>query len=270
MNYRYEIQAEAGSGLALLASLPAPICGTANSADDGDLLEKRMKAPRCAACPRAGRCRRPKEPAATGPYQRLLGAPAWRKLPVEVRNRFAGAVQGAKPKHYTGHVIETRMNRVGRIFARFAQLIGAPLPAAPGGQGPASVLVCHDETLGGQLWTRTYAAAGGFPQVVNSVKRFQGPTGLEEYVGPWRRCGLGMALRVSAPDGVLTFRSTHYFLEIFSLRLRLPAALTPGTLTITHEQLAGRAFRFTLALTHARLGALIRQTATFLDPPAGG
>jgi hypothetical protein len=49
------------------------------------------------------------------------------------------------------------------------------------------------------------------------------------------------------------------------LRLPLPPWLTPGDLTVTHSDLGGGAFRFTLEIVHPRLGKLIRQSAIFRE-----
>ena len=114
---------------------------------------------------------------------------------------------------------------------------------------------------GGQIWTRLYARRNGFPQIIHSSKRFAGPTGLEEYVG----LGICMALRLSVEGEALVFRSAGYFLSIGSWRLRLPDRLTPGALTVSHSDLGGGAFRFTLEAVHPHLGLLVRQSAVFRE-----
>jgi hypothetical protein len=45
----------------------------------------------------------------------------------------------------------------------------------------------------------------------------------------------------------------------------LPDWLTPGDLTVTHSDLGGGRFRFTLDVVHPRLGKLIRQSAVFME-----
>jgi hypothetical protein len=45
----------------------------------------------------------------------------------------------------------------------------------------------------------------------------------------------------------------------------LPASLTPGVLTVTHSDLGGGKFRFTLEIVHPRFGTLIRQSAVFRE-----
>ena len=123
------------------------------------------------------------------------------------------------------------------------------------------VTVTEDAASGGQIWTRIYARRNGFPQVIHSAKRFAGPTGLEEYVG----YGVGMALRISVEHEALVFRSAGYFLQLGPLRLPLPRWLTPGALTVTHADLGGGTFRFTLEIVHPRFGLLIRQSAVFRE-----
>jgi hypothetical protein len=45
----------------------------------------------------------------------------------------------------------------------------------------------------------------------------------------------------------------------------LPSWLTPGDLTVTHSDLGGGTFRFTLEIIHRRFGRLIRQSAVFRE-----
>ena len=90
---------------------------------------------------------------------------------------------------------------------------------------------------------------------------FAGPTGLEEYVG----FGVSMALRICVADDALVFRSADYSLSIGRLRLPLPEWLTPGALTVTHADLGGGEFRFTLEIIHPRFGRLLRQSAMFRE-----
>ncbi len=84
------------------------------------------------------------------------------------------------------------MSFAGWLLAHAARLIGGPLPLSRDAHTPSVVTVTEDVAAKGQHWTRLYARKRGFPQVVHSSKRFQGPTGLEEYVG----CGVGMALTI--------------------------------------------------------------------------
>jgi Domain of unknown function (DUF4166) len=111
------------------------------------------------------------------------------------------------------------------------------------------------------VWTRIYARNGRFPQVIHSCKRFCGPTGLEEYVGR----GISMALRVCVGNETLQFHSTEYSFGVGRLRLPLPDWLTPGHLIVSHADLGGGTFRFTLDLTHPRFGRLIHQSAVFTE-----
>jgi hypothetical protein len=130
---------------------------------------------------------------------------------------------------------------------------------------PAAVCVSEDRARGGQFWIRIYGRRRGFPQVIHSSKRFCGPTGLEEYVG----CGFGVALRLEADGCSLHFVSDHYFFALGRARLRLPRWLAPGALRISHVDCNHGRFAFVLALRHALLGELIRQTAMFADPIEG-
>ena len=156
----------------------------------------------------------------------------------------------------------TAMTPLGWLLAQLSRLIGAPpaLDRHAAGQ-PAVVTVAAAGAGGAQTWTRVYGSSRGGPQLVCSHKRFTGPTGLEEVVGG----GVGMALVLRVEDGVLTFRSSGFFLTLFGRRLPLPRWLSPGTLTIGHRDLGGGRFAFTLGLTHPIAGSLIRQTLEFSD-----
>jgi hypothetical protein len=195
-------------------------------------------------------------------FRALVGEAAWARLPEPVRRRFSKCLAPGEMLLYRGTVVATELSLAGRILAFLARAIGSPLPLTDGAIGPALVAVVEDERLGGQSWTRLYASPGRFPQVIHSAKRFRGPTGLEEYVG----CGIGMALGVFVEDGALVFRSSHYFLEIGRLRWRLPRALAPGNMQITHREEGGGAFSFRLELRHPLLGRLVHQLAYFRDP----
>ena len=215
------------------------------------------------------------EPALTQPaypdlidlrFRALIPDADWRSLPLSVRRRFSKHLGPGASAVYVGRVVETRMSHLGWLLAQTARLVGSPLPTAPASGGASVVTVTEDPSGGGQTWTRLYARASGFPQVIHSAKRFRGPTGLEEHVG----AGLGMALAVTVEHGALVFRSRGYFLDVLGVRLNIPAWLSPGAMTVTHAARAIHEFSFTLELAHRRLGLLIRQEAVFRDSAALG
>lgn len=195
-------------------------------------------------------------------FKDLLGARAWSILPKEVQNRFSMKARAGASIIYRGVTAHLRMNHLGRLLAQALRVIGAPLPLEPSeGPCPAFVTVTDDLQAGGQIWTRVYARKSGFPQMVNSAKRFAGPTGLEEHVGG----GIGMTLRLSVRDKALLFLSDAYFVEIFNKRFVLPRWLTPGDLEIGHHDRGGGAFAFTMTLNHPVFGLLIDQYTIFQD-----
>lgn len=194
-------------------------------------------------------------------FRALLSDDAWFSLPPPVRRRFSKRLGGGRTAIYAGEVLTTRMNGAGRCLAQLARLIGGPLPLSCDAIMPSVVTVTEDMATGGQIWTRLYARRDGFPQIIQSSKRFAGPTGIEEYLGR----GFGMALAISARNGMLMFRSDHYFLQIFGRRLRLPRWLSPGEMTVTHAERSDGRFEFTLEVKHPRLGVMIRQSAAFRE-----
>lgn len=197
-------------------------------------------------------------------FRALLGAASWARLPKVVRARFSKRLRPGMAVTYVGQIVESRRAWPGVLLAQLCRLIGAPLPLHDDLGVAAVVTVTEDGWAGGQFWTRMYNQARGFPQVIHSSKRFAGPTGLEEYLGG----GFGIALRVSADETALHFHSDHYFLALGPARLRLPAWLEPGALTISHVDLGGDDFAFVLALRHPLLGEIIRQVGIFRERQA--
>lgn len=193
-------------------------------------------------------------------FRALLPAADWAALPLAVRRRFSKRMSPGATVVYRGEVVEIQANLAGRLLAQLCRVIGAPLPLVFN-PGVSVVTVTEDAVGQGQVWSRMYVRADGFPQVIHSAKRFAGPTGLEEHVG----AGVGMALTVTAEQGALVFRSAFYFATVLGLRVRLPRWTEPGALTITHRDLGEGRFAFTLALDHPWLGRLLGQEAIFHD-----
>ncbi|WP_342111378.1 DUF4166 domain-containing protein [Methylobacterium sp. SI9] len=198
-------------------------------------------------------------------FRALLPERDWASLSPAVRHRFGKRLTQGASAVYVGHIVGMRISRLGWVVAQATRLVGSPLPLERQTGRAGVVTVTEDPDGGGQIWTRLYARASGFPQVIHSVKRFAGPTGLEEHVG----AGVGMTLTVTVSDGALLFRSHSYFVDCRGHRLHLPSWLTPGALTVTHadagaDATAG-AFRFILDIEHPWFGQLIRQEALFQD-----
>jgi hypothetical protein len=192
-------------------------------------------------------------------FHDLLPDEAWGRLPLAIWRRFSKRFADGETVVYVGTIEEASFSPIGWWLAQLARVIGGPLPLCRETGGPMVVTVT--EASGGQIWTRICTRSDGFPQVIHSAKRFAGPTGLEEYVG----YGVSMALTISVEHEALVFRSVGYSLQIGPLRLPLPDWLTPGDLTVTHSDLGGGRFRFSLDIVHPRFGKLIRQSAVFVE-----
>jgi hypothetical protein len=190
-------------------------------------------------------------------FRALLSDEDWGRLPLAIWRRFSKRLAEGRTVVYVGEVDAANLSFAGWCIAQAVRLIGGPLPST----AETGVAVTEDVASGGQIWTRMTGRRRGFPQVIHSCKRFAGPTGLEEYVG----CGIGVALRICVANEALVFRSGGYFLQIGPSKWSLPAWLTPGDLTVTHSDLGGDAFRFTLDIVHPRLGRLMRQSAVFKE-----
>lgn len=204
---------------------------------------------------------RPLDTRAT-PFATLLPPGAWAALPAAVRCRFERKALAGATITYAGEVVECRISLAGWLLAQAARVVGAPLPLGRDTGVPATVCITEDRAGHGQYWTRNYGRATGFPQVIQSAKRFAGPTGLEEYLGH----GIGIALSLTTEADALLFVSEHYFLRLAGLRLRWPRWLAPGRLVIRHQDVGNGRFVFTLDLTHSIFGELIHQVALFADP----
>lgn len=192
-------------------------------------------------------------------FCRLLDAAQWSALPPAVRARFSKRLAGGQTTVYSGRVTACDISRAGMILAQAARIIGGPLPLSRDTGMPSVVTVTEDICSGGQIWTRLYARRSGFPQVVNSSKRFCGPTGLEEHVGG----GIAMTLALRVEGETLLFESRRYFLQLGRLKFHLPRWLSPGRLTVGHHPISARRFAFTLDLVHPWFGRLIHQRAEF-------
>jgi hypothetical protein len=194
-------------------------------------------------------------------FRALLSDEDWWRLPADTRRRFSKRLADGNTAVYVGEVVEVSFSRIGWWLAQMARLIGGPLPISADTGVPSIVTVTEDAATGGQIWTRIYARQRGFPQVIHSAKRFAGPTGIEEYLG----YGVGMALRLVVDGQALEFRSVSYFLQFGRLKAQLPVFLSPGALTVSHTDLGGGGFGFTLEIRHPRLGMLVRQSAVFRE-----
>ena len=196
-----------------------------------------------------------------GSFHRLLGDAAWQRLPRPVRLRFDRILAPGESAAFIGEVACTTMTNVGWLWSQIARLMGAPLPLKRLSRTPAAVLVTEDPASNTQLWTRIYHEPGQLPQVIRSMKRFDGPSGLEECVG----AGIGMMLTVTVEHRCLVFRSEDYFWRVRQLRLRIPRMLTPGRIEVIHREERAGQFSFTLNVDHPWFGRIIRQVAFFRD-----
>jgi hypothetical protein len=193
-------------------------------------------------------------------FARLAGD-SWMLLPAPIRRRFSRHLADGERVVYLGQVTATHMTILGRLVAQLARLVGAPLPLEPSGCVPVTVIVTGSERLCGQVWTRIYDRARSFPQVIQSVKRFGGATGLEEIVAH----GVGMRLKLKVSDGALVFRSAGYFIRCLGVQLSLPHWLTPGVIEVIHREESCGQFSFSLSVTHSWAGPVIDQIALFRE-----
>lgn len=192
-------------------------------------------------------------------YRRILGAKAWNRLEPEVRQRFSAKPRRGKAIRYEGVMRIVGLSFTGWLFAQACRLIGTPLAPYRGRNVPMSIELIPDDKLHGVAWNRRYEFSPSNTFTVCSTK-CKGTNGeFIEHIG----CGFSMRLKLSEKDGNLVFTSIAYEVVVAGRHVRIPALLTPGVTTVTHEQLTGDRFRFTLSVDHPLLGRTIYQDGEF-------
>jgi hypothetical protein len=202
-------------------------------------------------------------------FEDLMTPDAWATLPMAIRARFAGHVAVGQNRTYTGRVLSTHLSVAGQILAHLLVPFGAPLPLNETAGGEAAIVAVTADTSHwgehAQVWSRQYSHQGGFPQTIYSTKRFAGPTGLEERLGPGLGKCIGISLVLKGERAALHFISARYFLWLFGRRFFLPKWLEPGQMIVSHEMVNDSQFIFRLKLTHPLLGCLVEQACLFHD-----
>lgn len=196
--------------------------------------------------------------------QRALRYPAllsenWQTVTPTIQQRFLKSADHRGVTIYQGRIQKTHLSTAGALLSRLCRLIGSPLPHANDVKGPATVIVREAKEFNGQYWTRIYPSRNQFPHVIQSIKKFGGPTGLEEQISN----RLGVALTLKPGTKSLSFISDHYYLKAGRRRIKIPAIFSPGRLTVCHRETGPKRFRYTMSLHHKWFGELIYQTAIF-------
>lgn len=197
-------------------------------------------------------------PAPQVDFAELLGPAAWSGLPPAVRHRFAIHELGDVAVYRGEMVVEASWS--GRLLAQLLRPLGTPLAPWIDRAVPVEVRVYRD--MEGVVWDRIYSFKGRTPLLVRS-RKIAGPGGklLEVVSG-----GLGMDLEVDPTPVGMVFNSQGYFWRILGLRVPILRILTPGAVVVTHEDLGGGSFRFSLDIRHPWLGQTFYQSGVFQDP----
>jgi hypothetical protein len=210
-----------------------------------------------------------REPHNPSGIQGLLGDLAWQGLPPTVRARFG---EPTPRVDYIGEFDIVRASLVGRVIAWLCQAIGTPVVPRTGVRVPAIIHVGPVDR--GASWLREYQWPHGRKCHVNSTKVIS-PNGtlIEELPA-----GLRMPLSVYQHNGVLHFVSQGYYFEFRrrrgralpgehsarrSIKIPLPAWLSPGTTHVEHADETNGWFRFTMTVTHPLCGEVFYQTGRF-------
>ena len=192
-------------------------------------------------------------------YRDALGDLAWARLKPEVRQRFSVRPAAEQCVRYAGVMESVKLSCMGWIFAQVCRLIGTPLAPFRGRNVRMRIDLVQDKRLNGVAWHRIYYFAPGRIFTVRSTKSKGRGGELIEHIG----CGFSMRLKLSERGGDLVFTSTAYQLSIAGRTFQIPALLTPGITTVTHEQIEGDRFRFSLSVDHPLLGTTIFQDGEF-------
>jgi hypothetical protein len=203
-------------------------------------------------------------------YKTLLGATAWARLPVAVRDRFA------THEAYWAGAMTLHASFCGRCVAALCKLVGEPLPPASDVPVHATVRVEPDAATGGSRWIRRYELPHRAVEI-RSVKSVDAGGRMIERLA----MGLRMELDLRTDDGALHFVTSGYHLEIprspllrrwfrRPLRLRFPAWWLPGRTHVVHRDLGDGRFRFTMTIRHAWLGELFHHDGVFMAGATGG
>ena len=185
-----------------------------------------------------------------------VGPDGWARLPPAVRRRFGAAHPDVE---YAGRM-DLRCSRIGRVYACLSRVFGSPLTGLQAKGMPALVRV-QANGRGGVVWEREFGEAGS-GAVVRSTKEPGAGGQLTERTDG----GLGMALDVFEEGGSLVFQSRRFFLAFGRMRVPVPNWLAPGQCRVSHTDLGGGDFRFTLSITHPLWGETFHQSGVFNDP----
>lgn len=182
----------------------------------------------------------------------------WEKLHPNIQQRFSADPTPGETVHYHGS-IDAQRSCAGWLFAHLTRIVGNPLAPYAGNNIPLDVRLFKEAGGQGICWERTYHFPNKKPYVVTSVKK----TGLH---GEMLECvggGFGMVLDVYAENQQLHFRSNYYFWQCGRVRIRLPHWITPGQTHVMHADLGEGSFRFTISMTHLKLGRTFFQDGIF-------
>lgn len=192
-------------------------------------------------------------------YREILGTEAWNRLKPEVKQRFSAKPRRGRAIRYNGKMKTVELSFTGWLFAQACRLIGTPLAPWRGTNVPMTIDLIPDDRLHGIAWKRRYQFSQSKSFTVRSTKCKGRKREFIEHIGR----GFSMRLKLSELDGNLIFTSVAYELAIRGWALRIPSLLTPGITTVTHAQLTGDRFRFTLSVDHPLLGRTIYQDGEF-------
>lgn len=186
-------------------------------------------------------------------YRSLLGEAGWFRLDPAIRARFD---EHRSQRAFYGLMTTVRLSPAGRLLALVARAIGSALCPWDGRHVATLIAVGAEGT-----WERRYLLPAGRTFTVRSVKRFDLDRGLVECLGH----GVVMHLALEAEHDALHFTSTGYGWMAGRVHLPLPRLLWPGITRVSHRELGGGRFRFTLAIEHPWLGELAFQEGDFFE-----
>lgn len=194
-------------------------------------------------------------------FKSQIGAD-WEKVDKRIQIRFDADPNPGKPIYYKGTMKLLKRSWFGWILAKMTFFTDGAFCAWNGIDIPAEIEVYKEEGCDDICKVRRYYFPNKKkPYIFISRMHLNAKGDLLEFVG----AGFGMIVKVKEKDGALFFTNGSYFLQIGSIRLTIPALLSPGKVILTHTNIGANQFRIEIDITHPIFGQVFYQDGIFED-----
>jgi hypothetical protein len=192
-------------------------------------------------------------------FKKILG-PEWKKLHIDIQNRFDKNPAPGNPLYYKGELSELKCSLFGKLlgFISMPLIQGALIPYNDE-NFPVDIQVYSKPHCPNIFKQRIYRLHGRKPIQFTSYMCESEKGEVLEYVG----MGLGMKLVLHVQDGNLFFTSDGYFWDIFGYRIPLPGVFTPGKTFLCHANDSPGQFNIRIEIKHFIFGTTFTQIGVF-------